>query len=189
MDGDGVRAVLLGAPGCGKGTQAERLEAALSVPAISTGELLRRAVSDGTELGERVAETLASGRLVSDELMAQVVEGRLRSGDARRGFLLDGYPRTIDQAKTLDRILEQSGDSVEAVVFLDVPEDVLVERALARGREDDQEPVIRRRMRLYREQTSPLVDHYEARGLLRRIDGDRAIAAVTGSILAALRGS
>lgn len=187
MTVDGVRALLLGAPGCGKGTQAARLECALDVPAISTGELLRRAVAEGTELGERVAETVASGRLVDDDLMAEVVRERILAEDARRGFVLDGYPRTTEQAVTLDRLLVEGGIGLDAVVFLDVPEEVLVRRALARQREDDQEPVIRRRLALYRDKTAPLVEHYDARGLLHRIDGDREVDEVTASILAVLR--
>jgi adenylate kinase len=189
MADGGVRALLLGAPGCGKGTQAERLESVLDVPAISTGDLLREAVSDGTPLGRQVAETVASGRLVSDDLMAEMVQCRMRDADACRGFVLDGYPRTIAQASTLDRLLDEGGIDLDAVFFLDVPEEVLVRRALARQRADDQEPVIRRRLALYQEKTAPLVEHYEGRGLLHRIDGDRAVEEVTQSILAVLRGT
>lgn len=189
MRDEGVRAVLLGAPGCGKGTQAERLESALGVPAISTGELLRRAVAGKTPLGERVAAILASGRLVDDELMAEVVRARLSEADARNGFVLDGYPRTPGQAETLDEILAQTGGKLDAVVFLDVPEETLVRRALARRREDDQEPVVRRRLSLYREKTEPLVDHYRQRGLLHEIEGDRPVERVTAGILAALEGA
>ncbi|HEX9799625.1 MAG TPA: adenylate kinase [Thermoanaerobaculia bacterium] len=187
MADDGVRAVLLGAPGCGKGTQAGRLESALAVPAISTGELLRQAIAAGTSLGERVAATVSSGQLVSDELMAEVVRERVGAEDARRGFVLDGYPRTTTQALTLDRLLAESGAHLDAVVFLDVPKEVLVRRALARRREDDQEPVIRRRLALYGEKTAPLVEHYRERGLLHRIDGDREVNEVTQSILSVLR--
>ena len=187
MADDGVRAVLLGAPGCGKGTQAGRLESALAVPAISTGELLRQAIAAGTSLGERVAATVSSGQLVSDELMAEVVRARVGAEDARCGFVLDGYPRTTTQALTLDRLLAESGDHLDAVVFLDVPEEILVRRALARRREDDREPVIRRRLALYGEKTALLVEHYRERGLLHRIDGDREVNEVTQSILSVLR--
>lgn len=186
MAGKGVRAVLLGAPGCGKGTQAARLEKALGIPAISTGDLLRQAVVAGSELGARVGETLAGGRLVNDELMAEVVGSRIAAEDAREGFLLDGYPRTPGQADTLDDLLARSGAHLDAVVFLDVPESVLVRRALARRREDDQEPVIRRRLALYREKTEPLVDRYRRCGLLHRVDGDRAMEEVTRGILEVL---
>lgn len=179
-------AVLLGAPGSGKGTQAERLSAALAVPAISTGEMLRQAVAEGSELGARVAGVMAAGRLVDDGLMAEVVGERLARPDTRGGFLLDGYPRTPEQARTLDGLLAASGRELGAVVVLDVPEEVLVARALARQRADDRAEVVRERLRVYRDKTEPLVGHYERRGLLRRIDGDRPIEDITASVLAAL---
>ena len=179
-------AVLLGAPGSGKGTQAERLSAALEVPAISTGELLRQAVAEGSELGARVAQTMAAGLLVDDVLMGDVVRERLARPDTGRGFLLDGYPRTPEQARALDEVLAAAGRRLDAVVMLDVPEEVLVARALARQRADDREAVVRERLRVYREKTEPLVGLYERRGLLRRIDGDRPVEAITASALAAL---
>ena len=179
--------MLLGAPGSGKGTQAERLAASLGVPAISTGELLRQAVARGTELGSRVAAILASGRLVDDELMADVVRDRLDQADAAGGFLLDGYPRTPSQAETLAGLLESAGKRLDSVVLLDVPEDVLVRRALARRREDDRDEVIRERLRIYREKTEPLIGFYEKQGLLVRIDGNRPMGEVTDGALAALR--
>ena len=183
---DGIRAVLLGAPGSGKGTQADRLASVLGVPAISTGELLRRAVTAGTPLGRKVGEVMAAGRLVDDALMAEVVRERLTSRDARGGFLLDGYPRTPPQAETLDEILADRDQKLDAVVYLDVPEETLVRRALARRRADDREEVVRERLRVYRESTEPLVGHFEGRGLLRRVDGDRPMDEVTRGILAAL---
>jgi adenylate kinase len=179
---------MLGAPGSGKGTQAELLAGVLGVPAISTGEMLRQAVSSGSALGERVKGTMASGALVDDTLMSDVVRQRLDCPDAMNGFLLDGYPRTTEQAATLDHLLGERGRKLQAVVLLDVPESVLVRRALARKREDDREQIVRERLRVYREKTEPLVAHYAGRGLLRRIDGDRDIRAVTASILEALRG-
>jgi len=186
MSPNGISAVLLGPPGSGKGTQAERLSEALGVPAISTGEMLRQAVEEGTELGGRVAGVMASGALVDDDLMAEVVEGRLGRPDASSGFLLDGYPRTLAQAGTLDRLLEARSGRLDAVVLFEVPEDVLIRRALARKRADDLEEVIRERLRVYREATEPLVEHYGERDLLIRVDGDQAIEAVTGATLAAL---
>jgi adenylate kinase len=186
MPGDGPRVVLLGPPGSGKGTQAERLAAALGVPAVSTGELLRAAVAAGNDLGRRVQGVMAAGRLVDDALMAEVVQERLGRADAGRGFLLDGYPRTPAQAATLDGILSRQRQRLDAVLLLEVPEDVLVRRALARRREDDRAEVVRERLRVYREQTAPLVGHYRGRGLLVAVDGDRAIEAVTDSLLRAL---
>jgi adenylate kinase len=185
MDGT-VRAVLLGAPGSGKGTQAERLALALHVPAISTGEMLRQAVAAGTDLGGRVEGVMAAGALVDDGLMAEVVAERLARPDAAGGFLLDGYPRTPDQADTLDHLLDSAGSRLDAVVLLDVPEDVVVRRALGRNRVDDTEEVIRRRFRIYLEKTAPLIDRYGERGLLLRVDGDQPVQRVTESCLAVL---
>ena len=188
MADSAVRAILLGAPGSGKGTQAELLGKALCVPAISTGEMLRQAVSEKSQLGERVKGTMASGALVDDQLMSEVVRERLSREDADEGFLLDGYPRTIRQAATLDELLMARGESLNSVVLLEVPEAVLVRRAVARRREDDQEKVVRERLRVYQEKTEPLVEHFDRRGLLRRIDGNREIAQVTTAILQAIQG-
>lgn len=179
----GLRAVLLGAPGSGKGTQAEFLAAALGVPAISTGAMLRDAVALGSALGRKVEGIMASGALVDDALMAEVVRERLGQPDAARGFLLDGYPRTTGQAATLDSILEARQERLDAVVMLDVPEPVLVGRAVARQRADDREEVVRERLRVYREKTEPLVEHYDRRNLLRRVDGERTVGEVTAAIL------
>ncbi len=187
VPGAGLRAVLLGAPGCGTGTQAERLAQGLGIPTISTGEMLRQAVSEGSELGARVEGIMAAGKLVENDLMAEVVAERLARPDAATGFLLDGYPRTPEQAATLDRLLAERDHRLDAVVLLEVPEEELVRRALGRKRADDTEAVIRERLRVYREKTEPLVGHYAARGLLIRIDGNRPVEAVTGVVLAALR--
>ena len=180
------RAVLLGAPGSGKGTQALRLGRRLRVPAISTGEMLRQAVTAGSELGRQVGDVLAGGRLVADELMVDVVRERLGKADAAAGFLLDGYPRNLRQADTLQALLGELGSSLDGVIFLRVPEDVLVRRALLRRRADDREEVIRERLRIYREQTEPVIGYYRERGLLREIDGDRGIDEVTAEALAAV---
>ncbi len=182
----GLRAVMLGAPGSGKGTQAEYLAAALGVPAISTGAMLRDAVALGSALGRKVEGIMASGALVDDGLMAEVVRERLGRPDAAGGFLLDGYPRTTGQAATLDGILDQRREKLDAVVMLDVPEPVLVARAVARQRADDREEVVRERLRVYREKTEPLVAHYEGRSLLRRVDGERTVREVTAAILKVL---
>ena len=186
MPRNGLRAVLLGPPGSGKGTQAERLAEVLGVPAISTGEMLRQAVAQGTELGGRVEGVMAAGELVDDGLMAEVVESRLARPDAGRGFLLDGYPRTPVQAATLDGLLDARRERLDAVVLLDVPEETLVRRALGRQRADDREDVVRERLRIYREKTEPLIDHYGRRSLLLRVDGDRPVDDVTRRVLVAL---
>ncbi len=174
MDGRGVRAVLLGAPGSGKGTQAERLSASLGVPAISTGEILRQAVARGTELGSRVAAIMASGRLVDDELMAEVVRDRLdQAGCRRRDSCSTAIRGRLRRRRRWPDCSRAPARGSTAVVLLDVPEDVLVRRALARRRADDREEVIRERLRIYREKTEPLIGFYEKQGLLVRIDGNR----------------
>jgi adenylate kinase len=182
-DGSSARVVLLGPPGAGKGTQAQVLSRRLEVPAISTGEMLREAVADGSELGGKVREILAAGELVDDGTMAEVVRDRLSRPDARRGFLLDGYPRTLPQAETLAGILGAVARELDAVLLVAVPEEELVRRTLLRGRADDREEVIRERLRVYREKTAPLIGYYRERGLLREIDGNRPIDEVTAQVL------
>jgi len=181
-----VRGVLLGAPGSGKGTQAALLSERLGVPAISTGEMLREAVAEGSELGSRVDAILASGSLVDDETMAEVVRHRLGEEDVGHGFLLDGYPRNHRQAETLAEILGDLGTVLDLVWFVDVPKEELMRRALARQREDDKEEVIERRLELYRRVTDPLVHYYGDLGLIRRVDGDQPIESVTEAMMAAL---
>jgi adenylate kinase len=177
--GRGYRVVLLGPPGAGKGTQGAVLCQRLGVPSISTGDMLREAVAEGTELGNKVQGIMASGALVDDATMAEVVRDRLAKADARRGFLLDGYPRTLPQAETLAGVLRDGRQELDAVLLVDVPEDELVRRTLLRGRADDQESVIRERLRVYREKTAPLIGYYRERGLLRELDGNRPVEEVT----------
>lgn len=177
------KVVLLGPPGAGKGTQAQVLCEHLNVPAISTGDMLREAVAEGSELGRRVQDIMASGALVDDGTMAEVVRERLAKPDARQGFLLDGYPRTLPQAETLEGILDGMSEELDAVLLVEVPEGELVRRTLLRGRADDTESVVRERLRVYREKTSPLIGYYRERGLLRTIDGDRPIEDVTAQVL------
>jgi adenylate kinase len=181
------RVVFLGPPGSGKGTQASALAQALGVPAISTGDMLREAVANGSELGRRVRKIMEAGDLVGDDLMAEVVTERLEQPDAGKGFLLDGYPRTASQAETLRGILERGESTLDHVVFIQVPEEELVRRAILRQRgADDREEVVRERLRVYREKTEPLVDYYRRRGLLREIDGNRPVGEVRQSILDAI---
>jgi len=184
--GKGARIVLLGPPGAGKGTQAQLLAQRVGVPAISTGDMLRAAVAAGSELGRRVDGVMASGGLVDDALMAEVVRERLAQPDAARGYLLDGYPRTLPQAETLSGILGDAGQALDAVLLIDVPEDELVRRSLLRGRGDDTEEVIRQRQRVYREKTEPLIGYYRERGLLREIDGNVSVEEVTSRMYTAL---
>ncbi len=179
---DGKRIVFLGPPNSGKGTQATILAQRLGVPAISTGEMLRAAVAAGTDLGQRVEGVMSRGDLVDDDLMADVVRDRLAQADTDGGYLLDGYPRTAAQAATLEEILESQGVGLDRALLIDAPEDVLVARALGRGREDDQEEIVRERLRVYREKTAPLNDYYERKGLLCRITGDRSVEDVSRAV-------
>lgn len=181
--GKGPRVVLFGAPGCGKGTQAELLAKHFSIPAIATGDMLREAVVAWTELGQRVKTVMDSGALVDDELMTEVVRERLAEPDAQGGFLLDGYPRTPPQAETLEEILAERSQTLDHVVLIQVPEQVLVSRILARGRDDDRVEIIRERLEMYRKKTEPLISYYKKRGLLREVDGNQGIGDVNAQIL------
>ena len=156
-----MRVVLLGPPGAGKGTQAVRLAEKLGVPHISTGELFRHNISTGTALGVRAKQYLDAGELVPTSLTNDLVDDRLNEADVAGGFILDGFPRTIEQAEALHDMLERRGLKLDAVVEFRVPEEVLVERLMSRGRADDTEDVIRNRFRVYRDETAPLLDYYE----------------------------
>ena len=185
--GSGPRVVLLGPPNSGKGTQGAALCRRLGVPAISTGDMLREAVKAGSDLGRRVEGIMAAGELVDDDTIDQVVRERLGRVPAGGGFLLDGYPRTVGQARTLEDILAGGNTGgLDAVLLVQVPEAELVRRGLGRGREDDREEVIRERLRVYREKTEPLIGYYSEQGLLREIDGSRPISEVTSQMLTAL---
>jgi adenylate kinase len=165
-----VRVVLLGPPGAGKGTQAVRLAEKLGVPHISTGELFRHNISNGTALGVRAKHFLDAGELVPTSLTNDLVDDRLNESDVAGGFILDGFPRTIDQAEALHDMLERRGLKLDAVVELRVPEEVLIERLMSRGRADDTEDVIRNRFRVYRDETAPLLSYYENEHELRTVD-------------------
>jgi len=184
------RLLLLGPPGAGKGTQAERLMKALEIPQISTGDMLRAAVKAGTPVGREAKGYMDRGELVPDAVVIGVAEERMRQADARSGFILDGFPRTAGQAAALDAMLVKLGMSLERCVALRVDEEELVQRLLKRasieGRTDDNEEAIRTRMRVYREQTQPLVEYYRKRGVLREVDGIGTVAAVAARIEGAL---
>lgn len=185
------RLLLIGPPGAGKGTQAARLAEAFDIPAISTGDIFRANVKNETELGMQAKAFMDRGEYVPDSLTNDLVRDRLSHEDAKGGFLLDGYPRTIDQVHELDDILSEQGNALDAVVLITADTDEVVRRllnrALEQGRADDTEEVIRRRMEVYAEQTAPLIEVYSARGLVREVDGLGAVEEVTARILAALK--
>lgn len=155
-----MRVVLLGPPGAGKGTQAEKLAEKLGIPHISTGELFRSNIQEGTKLGVEAKRYLDAGDLVPSSLTNELVDYRLNDPDAANGFILDGYPRSVEQAKALHEMLERRGTDIDAVVEFRVSEDELLTRLTGRGRADDTEEVIRNRMKVYREETAPLLDYY-----------------------------
>lgn len=185
-----TRLLLIGPPGAGKGTQAAILAENLAVPAISTGDIFRANVKNGTELGLKVKAIMDAGEYVPDSLTNAIVEDRLNEADARAGFLLDGYPRTPDQVRELDEILGKQSTHLDVVVLLTADTDEVVARLLKRaaeqGRSDDTEEVIRHRMAVYAEQTAPLIELYAARDLVVEVDGLGEIDEVTGRIYAAL---
>ena len=185
-----TRLLLIGMPGAGKGTQAERLSEAFGIPAISTGDIFRHNVKNETELGKQAKAFMDRGEYVPDSLTNALVRDRLSHADAAEGFLLDGYPRTADQVVELDDILSSHSQKLDAVVMLtaDVDEVVrrLLNRAIEQGRADDTEEVIRRRLEFYEEQTAPLVSVYAGRDLVITVDGLGEVAEVTARIVDAL---
>ncbi|MBI3818396.1 MAG: adenylate kinase [Planctomycetes bacterium] len=205
-----TRAVFLGPPGAGKGTQASKLASSRQAAHIATGELFRASVAEGNELGRKVKEYLSAGKLVPDDLVIELVDWRLRRPDAERAFVLDGFPRTVNQAQTLDRLLADRGLSLASVVLFEITDAVLVERAsgrlICRGcgtpynaasappkspgicdkcgqplyrRDDDRPDVVSERLRVYRQQTEPLIEFYTNKTILHKLNADRPIDVVS----------
>lgn len=187
-----MRLILLGPPGAGKGTQAKRVADGLSIPAISTGDIFRWNVSEGTPLGTKAKGYMDAGEYVPDHVTNAMVKDRLAQDDAAPGFLLDGYPRTQEQVGALDAMLSEQGTTLDKVVELTADRDELVDRMLKRaaleGRSDDNPEVIARRLDVYDEQTAPLVAIYGERGLLVSVDGLGKVDEVTERLMAAIRG-
>ena len=194
-----MRLILLGPPGAGKGTQAQRLVAKHGLVQLSTGEMLRAAAEAGTPLGVRASEMMARGELVPDDMVVAIVSARIEEPDARRGFILDGFPRTVPQAHALDRMLKEKGCELDAVIELKVDEGVLLKRiekriaeTKARGetlRADDDPQVLHRRLLAYRDQTAPLATYYQLQSVLRSVDGMAPIPQVGSAIDRVLRGA
>ena len=185
-----MRLVLMGPPGAGKGTQAKFIADHFKIPAISTGDIFRANVSQGTPLGQEAQRYMDAGEYVPDEVTNKMVRNRIDEPDAVPGFLLDGYPRTLAQVEELDGMIKFTGHALDAVVCLTADDDVLVSRLLQRaqleGRADDTEDVIRRRQEVYADQTAPLIDVYRGRGILVEVDGLGDVDAVTQRIFEAL---
>ncbi len=163
--------VFFGPPGAGKGTQAQKIVSDFGIPQISTGEILRAAVTAGTPLGKLAGPLMAAGKLVPDDLVIGIVQERLKEADCAKGFLLDGFPRTIPQADALAQALEKLSKRIEHVVSLEVPDAVIHERMKGRGRADDSPETVQKRLDVFRQQTAPLKAHYEKLGLLRTVNG------------------
>jgi adenylate kinase len=179
-----VRIVLLGPPGAGKGTQAVKLAEQLGVPQISTGDLFRHNISTGTPLGLEAKRFLDAGDLVPSTLTNALVDDRLNAADAANGFILDGFPRSVDQAEALHQMLEDRQTKIDAVIEFRVSEDVLLDRLKDRGRADDTEDVILNRMKVYRDETAPLLDYYS--GELKTVDAVGSVDEVFARALKAL---
>lgn len=191
-----MQLIFMGPPGAGKGTQAQLLAALWKIPHISTGDILRACVVAKTALGLKAKAYMDAGELVPDELLMDIVQERMNEPDARAGWILDGFPRTVAQAAFFDKLLCEVGtegsksgkDCALRAVNLDVPDNVLVTRLLSRGRQDDNEETIRRRLQVYREQTEPLIEFYRNREQLVAVDGDREMQEVTAELQKALSG-
>jgi len=188
-----MRIVLLGAPGSGKGTQAARLKTDLNLAHISTGDLLRAEVKAGTPLGLKAKAVMEAGQLVSDEILLGMLKERLAQADCKNGFILDGYPRNVAQCRGLEDLLERIGQPLDVAVLLAVPEQLLVDRlagrAQAEGRTDDSPETVRQRLRIYNEQTAPIIGHFRDVGALVEVDGVGSMDDVYARIVGAIKSS
>jgi len=186
-----MRIVLLGAPGSGKGTQAALMVERLGMPHISTGVLLRNAANRGTELGLKAKSIIDRGELVPDEIMSDMIEERLSRDDVADGFILDGYPRNLAQAKSLDEMLGRLGQPADIAIQIDVDPEQIIKRLAGRAKQedrvDDSEKIVRNRMRVYHEKTAPVIDYYARQGLLTHVLGDGPVEVIQERILSVIQ--
>ena len=188
-----MKLIFLGPPGAGKGTQAARIEAAYEIPQLSTGDMLRAAVAAGTDIGKQAKDIMARGDLVPDEVVLSIISERIQAADCANGFILDGFPRNVSQARELDGVLVEKSIDLDAVIELAVDPEILIARILKRAqettggpRDDDTEEALQHRLRVYEEQTAPVADFYAEKGILRTLDGMQEIDEVTRQIRSAL---
>ncbi|HEY9834935.1 MAG TPA: adenylate kinase [Stenomitos sp.] len=177
-----TRLIFLGPPGAGKGTQAQLLAGLLAIPHISTGDILRSAIAQATPLGQKAQSYMEKGELVPDELLLDLVRDRLQQPDTQKGWILDGFPRNVSQATFLEKLLQELNQTFDYAVNLDVPDEILMARLLGRGRHDDNEQTVRKRLEVYRSETEPVIGFYQERASLKVIDGDRSVEEVTQSL-------
>ena len=176
-----MRIILFGPPGCGKGTQATFISEALAIPHLSTGDMLRSAVSSGSEIGLKAKNIMESGGLVSDQIVLSIVEERIAKHDCEKGFILDGFPRTVNQAEKLDLLLNIN-NKLDFVLRIKVDEEEIIKRLIDRAREDDKPDIIKNRFKTYNSETQPLIPFYEERKILFNIDGMQEIEKVSEDI-------
>jgi adenylate kinase len=191
-----VRLIIMGPPGAGKGTQAERISHQMGIPQLSTGEMLRAAVDAGTKIGRQAQRIMERGGLVPDDIVLRIIAERLEVADARGGFILDGFPRTIKQAKELDELLLERQIALDKALEIRINESALEERIATRAREaaargepirkDDNPAILRKRLQAYAKETAPLIDYYSGKGLLRSVDGMQSIDAVARQLAEAI---
>lgn len=181
--------ILFGPPGAGKGTQAKLLQEELNIPQLSTGDIFRSAIKNETPLGVKVKSILDNGELVPDETVVDLVAEEIKKEKYNKGYILDGFPRTVPQAEAFDKILKENGQSLDAFLVLDVPNDELVSRILARneGRSDDTEEKVKTRLEVYKKETEPVMNHYRSQGLVQEIQGVGTVDEIFSKLMSALK--
>lgn len=184
-----MRIILFGPPGAGKGTQAKLLEESLNVPQLSTGDMFRNAIKNQTPLGVKVKAILDSGKLVSDEVVVEMVQETITKSEYANGYILDGFPRTVAQAEAFDALLAERGEQVDAFVAMEVPEEELVQRLVNRGqgREDDTPDKIKVRLKVYEQETAPVMEHYRKKGMYKSVNGLGTVDEIQQRLIKAIK--